>query len=105
MYRSFGRFLVRVACFLPHAVYIGRRRGDRVCCHCPRGTAKKGNGMTDDLIRKWELSRRRALAAAAGAGLAGWAGGALGQPGGPWSVPPKSKVDRVNFVVWTYGDI
>ena len=32
-------------------------------------------------------------------------GGAFGQPGGPWSVPPKSKVDRVNFVVWTYGDI
>ena len=32
-------------------------------------------------------------------------GGAFGQQGGPWSVPPKSKVDRVNFVVWTYGDI
>ena len=23
----------------------------------------------------------------------------------PWSVAPKSKVDRLNFVVWTYGDI
>src|SRR5881396_886905 len=61
--------------------------------------------MTDDLIGKWELSRRRVLGAAAGLGLAGWAGGALGQQSGPWSAAPKSKVDRVNFVVWTYGDI
>ena len=66
--------------------------------------------MTDDLIAKWELSRRRVLAGAAGLGAAGlgttgMAGGAFGQAAGPWSVPPKSKVDRVNFVVWTYGDI
>ena len=61
--------------------------------------------MSDDLIGKWELSRRRVLGAAAGLGLAGLPGGAFGQPGGPWSVAPKSKVDRLNFVVWTYGDI
>ncbi|HZB56446.1 MAG TPA: extracellular solute-binding protein, partial [Reyranella sp.] len=61
--------------------------------------------MSSDLIHKWELSRRRVLAGAAGLGAAGLSGGAFGQPGGPWSVPPKSKVDRVNFVVWTYGDI
>jgi ABC-type glycerol-3-phosphate transport system substrate-binding protein len=61
--------------------------------------------MADDRIHKWELTRRRVLAAIAGGGLAGWAGGALGQPSGPWGQPPKSKVDRVNFVVWTYGDI
>src|SRR4029453_11066615 len=61
--------------------------------------------MTDDLMRKWELSRRRVLAGAAGLGAAGATGRALGQAGGPWSQPPRSKVDRVNFVVWTYGDI
>ena len=61
--------------------------------------------MSSDLIHKWELSRRRVLAGAAGLGAAGLSGGAFGQQGGPWSVPPKSKVDRVNFVVWTYGDI
>ena len=25
--------------------------------------------------------------------------------GAPWAIAPKSKVDEVNFVVWTYGDI
>ena len=61
--------------------------------------------MNDDLMRKWELSRRRVLAGAAGLGLAGASGAAFGQGAGPWATPPKSKVDRVNFVVWTYGDI
>ena len=61
--------------------------------------------MSDDLIRKWELSRRRVLAGAAGLGAAGLSGAAFGQQPGPWSVAPKSKVDRLNFVVWTYGDI
>ena len=56
-------------------------------------------------MRKWELSRRRVLGAAAGLGLAGLSGGAFGQQAGPWSVAPKSKVDHLNFVVWTYGDI
>src|SRR5438045_9712695 len=60
--------------------------------------------MTDDLIGKWELSRRRVLGGAAGLGLLG-PGAALAQAGGPWSQPPKSKVDTLNFVVWTYGDI
>lgn len=37
--------------------------------------------------------------------------GALGTPrrswaaGGPWAEAPAGKVDRLNFVVWTYGDI
>src|SRR5258708_17944350 len=61
--------------------------------------------MHDDLMRKWELSRRRVLAGAAGLGLAGASGAALGQSAGPWSQPPNSKVDKLNFVVWTYGDI
>ena len=61
--------------------------------------------MHDDLRRKWELSRRRVLAGAAGLGLAGASGAAFGQGAGPWATPPKSKVDRLNFVVWTYGDI
>src|SRR6266481_2502424 len=61
--------------------------------------------MDDVLMGKWELSRRRVLAAAAGLGLAGASGAAFGQGAGPWATPPKSKVDQVNFVVWTYGDI
>jgi multiple sugar transport system substrate-binding protein len=60
--------------------------------------------MTDDRMSRWELSRRRALGGAAGLGLLGPAA-AFGQGVGPWSQPPKSKVDRLNFVVWTYGDI
>src|SRR3954447_1595748 len=60
--------------------------------------------MTDDLTAKWELSRRKVLAGAAGLGLLGPTG-ALAQAAGPWSQPPKSKVDKLNFVVWTYGDI
>ena len=61
--------------------------------------------MSDDIIAKWEISRRRVLGGAAGLGLMGASGSALGQAAGPWSVAPKSKVDRLNFVVWTYGDI
>ena len=61
--------------------------------------------MSDEVIGKWELSRRRVLATTAGLGLLGSTGQALGQPGGPWSQTPRSKVDRLNFVVWTYGDI
>lgn len=63
--------------------------------------------MRDDVIGKWELSRRRVLAATAGLGLLGRSGLAFGQtqPSGPWSQAPRSKVDRLNFVVWTYGDI
>src|SRR5215475_2596123 len=64
-----------------------------------------GHDMTDDFIGKWELSRRRVLQAAAGLGLTGLSGSAFGQQPGSWSTAPKSKVDRVNFVVWTYGDI
>jgi multiple sugar transport system substrate-binding protein len=60
--------------------------------------------MTDDLMGKWELSRRKVLGGAVGLGLLGPAG-ALAQAGGPWSQTPKSKVDKLNFVVWTYGDI
>ena len=60
--------------------------------------------MTDDLTAKWELSRRKVLAGAAGLGLLGPTS-AFAQAAGPWSQPPKSKVDKLNFVVWTYGDI
>jgi multiple sugar transport system substrate-binding protein len=30
---------------------------------------------------------------------------AAAQASGPWAIPPKTKVDKLNFVVWTYGDI
>lgn len=54
------------------------------------------------------LNRRRFLGAGAGAMAASsglWTPrGAIAQAG-PWAVAPSSKVDRLNFVVWTYGDI
>jgi multiple sugar transport system substrate-binding protein len=67
--------------------------------------------MANELSRKWEISRRRVLgtmANAAGVSALGFlpgASAALAQAGGPWSQAPKSKVDKLNFVVWTYGDI
>jgi len=60
--------------------------------------------MNQSSWTKWRLSRRRALQGMAAAGLLGPGGAALGQ-GAPWTLAPKSKVDKVNFVVWTYGDI
>ena len=57
-------------------------------------------------IRRLEaISRRDVLLALAAAG-----GGGLLRPGdafaqGPWATVPRSKVDKLNFVVWTYGDI
>jgi len=60
--------------------------------------------MTDNFIGKQALGRRTILGGAAGLGLLGPAG-ALAQGTGPWSEAPKSKVDRLNFVVWTYADI
>src|SRR5262249_1403063 len=59
-----------------------------------------------DLYRRWEISRRNFLSSAAGAAAASALPGlAEAATEGPWSAPPKSKVDRLNFVVWTYGDI
>lgn len=61
----------------------------------------------DQFLRS-SLSRRRLLRTAAGAAALGagaglpWGPGALAQG---WADRPKSKVDKVNFVVWTYGDI
>src|SRR5215213_11363878 len=59
-------------------------------------------------MRRLEAITRRdallGLAAASGAGLIR-PGDAFAQAAGPWSQPPKSKVDKLNFVVWTYGDI
>jgi len=67
--------------------------------------------MADKLSSKCEISRRlviETMAKAAGVGaltsLPG-VGAAPAQTGGPWSQAPKGKVDKVNFVVWTYGDI
>ena len=67
--------------------------------------------MADKLSSKCEISRRlviETMAKAAGVGaLASLPGvsAAPAQTGGPWSQAPKGKVDKVNFVVWTYGDI
>jgi|GEM_PF-4377342 len=55
------------------------------------------------------LGRRGFLQASAGLGAAGLGAGLGGMPalaqGAPWAQVPKSKVDKLNFVVWTYGDI
>lgn len=50
------------------------------------------------------LGRRDLLVATAGAAAIGGRRAAA-QDDGPWAIPPKSKVDKLNFVVWTYGDI
>jgi len=58
--------------------------------------------MTQDVIGKWELSRRRVLggvAAAAGLGSLGYGSAAMAQAAGPWSQAPRGRVDRLNFVV------
>jgi multiple sugar transport system substrate-binding protein len=51
------------------------------------------------------LGRRGFLQGSAGLGLAGVGGAQAMAQAGPWAVAPKGKVDKVNFVVWTYGDI
>src|SRR5215217_7844157 len=59
-------------------------------------------------MRRLEAITRRdallGLAAASGAGLIR-PGDAFAQAAQPWSMAPRSKVDKLNFVVWTYGDI
>src|SRR5690349_13555529 len=64
-----------------------------------------GFDVANKLIYRRQLSRRHVIGAAASLGIVGTAGGALGQQTGPWSEAPKGRVDRLNFVVWTYGDI
>jgi multiple sugar transport system substrate-binding protein len=53
------------------------------------------------------ISRRDVVQglAAAGGSLLLRPGDAFAQSPAPWAVAPKSKVDKLNFVVWTYGDI
>src|SRR5262249_10296699 len=56
----------------------------------------------------WNALGRRDLLKLFGAGAALGAVGAPGTSwaaGNPWADAPTSKVDRLNFVVWTYGDI
>ncbi len=69
-------------------------------------TTGKGCGM-DRIFRSAPAIGRRAFLQSTSAGVAMAAAG--GAPawaqGTPWATAPKSKVDKVNFVVWTYGDI
>ncbi|HKF73745.1 MAG TPA: extracellular solute-binding protein [Stellaceae bacterium] len=56
----------------------------------------------------WNTLGRRDLLKSFGAAAALGAVGASGRSwaaGNPWADAPASKVDRLNFVVWTYGDI
>ena len=63
----------------------------------------------DELLRAG-LHRRNLLAGASGVAALGATGlslpsrPALAQAA-PWATAPRSRVDKVNFVVWTYGDI
>jgi len=62
-----------------------------------------GQLATQDALGRRDLLKSAAAALAIGAmdGVAcqGWAAG------GPWADRPAGKVDKLNFVVWTYGDI
>ena len=62
--------------------------------------------MNARMRRLEAITRRDALLglAAAGGGLMR-PGDAFAQAAQPWSMAPRSKVDKLNFVVWTYGDI
>ena len=66
-----------------------------------------GHDMTDDLMAKWELSRRRVLG---GCGRSRrWLGTVAAAPSASRAVRgacrPRARSIAVNFVVWTYGDI
>ena len=49
--------------------------------------------------RAFLQSTTAGVAMAAAGGAPAWAQGT------PWADVPKGKVDKLNFVVWTYGDI
>src|SRR5262249_59080818 len=52
------------------------------------------------------LGRRALLKSSSAAlGLAALVGRRAHAAGAPWADRPSGKVDRLNFVVWTYGDI
>ncbi|MGH6916082.1 MAG: twin-arginine translocation signal domain-containing protein, partial [Geminicoccaceae bacterium] len=77
-----------------------------------RATNKQTNEvrMQHHQKQRWDRSRRGFLrTSASAAALAGLGGLGLPRLGlaadGPWSTQPESEVDRLNFVVWTYGDI
>src|SRR5690242_2859651 len=60
-----------------------------------------------DLSAMGRFGRRDLLRTGAGAAALGALGGrgAFAQAAGPWATAPKTKVEKLNFVVWTYGDI
>jgi len=61
------------------------------------GAAMAGQGATSQKFGRRELL----TASLAAATLPRWANAA----GTPWAEQPAGKVDKLNFVVWTYGDI
>ena len=62
--------------------------------------------MGDRPARTGALGRRALLQSSTAAlALAGLGGGRARAAGTPWADRPGSKVDKLNFVVWTYGDI
>lgn len=61
--------------------------------------------MTQRRAGRMPLARRELLGSAAALALGGGLPGAARASATPWADRPASKVDKLNFVVWTYGDI
>jgi len=60
--------------------------------------------MDQKLGGRSRVGRRDLLIATAGAAALGGRRAAA-QDAAPWAIAPTSKVEKLNFVVWTYGDI
>ena len=65
-------------------------------------SGEQGEAMAERRADGWKLGRREFLVSAAAAAALPRQ---LAAAAAPWAERPGGKVDRVNFVVWTYGDI
>jgi multiple sugar transport system substrate-binding protein len=65
-------------------------------------SGEQGEAMAERRADGWKLGRREFLVSAAAAAALPRR---LAAAAAPWAERPGGKVDRVNFVVWTYGDI
>ena len=65
-------------------------------------SGEQGEAMAERRADVWKLGRREFLVAAAAAAALPRR---LAAAAAPWAERPGGKIDRVNFVVWTYGDI
>jgi len=65
-------------------------------------SGEQGEAVAERRADGWKLGRREFLVSAAAAAALPRR---LAAAAAPWAERPGGKVDRVNFVVWTYGDI